>query len=153
MTWWVYFASTAQAGEADTLSLALEQGILSRPTHTSAGKSRIANVSELKPGNHILLVYRDAGPHRARAIARIAVPEEPVPGIKAIDRITGELAVEMTQKGYPPLADGSHEAIRLETAEPCDLMLEGKYGGRNAIHRVEAADNAGVRRLIRQASR
>ena len=152
MGWWVYFASSARAGEQDTLRFVLEHKVLYRPTHTEDGSSRIPYVSDLRPGDWILLVYRSGDPLRARVLAKVGEPLNRVPGLKAFDRIEGELAEAMAERGYPLQADGSQEVIRLAKAVPCDLVLEGSYGGRNAIHRVDPVDRAGVRDLVREAS-
>ncbi len=149
MGWWVYFASSARAGEADTLDFALEHKVLYRPSHTEDGSSLIPNVAKLRPGDLIFLVYRRPGVVRARVLARIAVPENGVPGLKAVDRIEGDLARIMSERGYPLQADGSQEVLRLAEAEPCDLVLEGRYGGHNAIHKVDEVDRPAVRKLIR----
>ena len=152
MGWWIYFASTARAGKEDTLAFAIEQKVLYRPTHTEDGSSLIAHVSSLRPGDFIFLVYRGTEPPKAQVLGRIAAPEDPVPGMKAIDRISGDLAVEMSRLGYPLRESGYQEAIRLDKAAACDLPLQGVYGGRNALHRVSSADRSEAWRLIRRTS-
>ncbi len=139
MTVWVYFASDAAADQTDTFDFALHDKVMFRPARNSGG-SLIANVGNLRPGDWILLVYRESGRQVVRVQAHIAPVTRQVSGTRAIVKITGELSLAMTRKGYPALPGGGHEVIPVEQVYRCDVDLNGSYGGRNAIYKLAKID-------------
>jgi hypothetical protein len=143
MSTWVYFAARAQAAQADTLEFATRQNILWRSARNSAG-SLIANVGRLRPGDTILLVYRQGRPHVARVAAKIADVANPVPGTDVIERVKPPHAESLVDAGYQPVdASGAVEVLHLEDVTEVELVLRGTYGGSGTIHQL-APEDAGV---------
>ena len=140
MSTWVYFAAEAQANEEDTIGFAMMQNVLWRSARNIRG-NRIANVRAiLRPGDTILLVYRQGRPHVARVVARIAETARPVLGTAVIERFEPRIP---SISWMPASAIDNHnavEVIHLEDVTECEIVLHGAYPGQVAIHRLASED-------------
>jgi hypothetical protein len=77
---WVYFATPSRGSWTVTAKFVSEAKTIIRNVYNSAGL-RIANVSNLEPGDKILLVYGGSGkPYRPLFAATIAMAPVPVQG-------------------------------------------------------------------------
>ncbi len=147
MSTWVYFAAEAQANEEDTIGFAMMQNVLWRSARDIRG-NRIANVRNLRPGDTILLVYRQGRPHVARVVAKIAETARPVLGTAVIERIEPPHSQYLLDAGFRPVDNhNAVEVIQIEDVTKCEIVLHGAYPGQGAIHRL-ASEDANVVTLL-----
>ena len=147
MSTWVYFAAKAQANEEDTIGFAMMQNVLWRSARDIRG-NRIANVRNLRPGDTILLVYRQGRPHVARVVAKIAETARPVLGTAVIERIEPPHSQYLLDAGFRPVDNhNAVEVIQIEDVTKCEIVLHGAYPGQGAIHRL-ASEDANVVTLL-----
>lgn len=144
MATWVYLAGAALATQPATFNVAFSVHVIYRPIRNSRG-NRIANVQHLRPGDCLLLAYRQPpGQPIVMACASIAPVNNPVQGTDVIEEVP--LTDELVDAGYVAVRPGVVEVIRLEDMYDCQFALVGRYAGQGAIHRL-SEDDAGFRQL------
>lgn len=142
---WIYLASPTQGTEADTVRLALQEHVISRPTRNSRGAA-VSNVGHIRPGDRMVLAYRRRGaPPAARVIATIGVPGKAVSGTHAIDEVAEpRLVEELRRAGFPlSLADDGAEVahvIHLTDVIECEVALSSVYPGQTTLRRLSPRD-------------
>ncbi len=98
---WIYFATAARANRRETAELALDDGVICRPVHNSKG-ARIANVSDVRPGDVILLVYSHGRRSQAIGAFLVVTPPAPVKGVPAVHLVTEAGLSARLGRSYPP---------------------------------------------------
>ncbi|MBW3542114.1 MAG: hypothetical protein KY476_17730, partial [Planctomycetes bacterium] len=140
MSTWVYLATGAKAAQQQTVDFASVNHVIYCPAHNSRGARR-PRIRDLRPGDRILLAYRQRGSSPIVEIcARIAAPQAPVSGTQAVERVHHPLSNELFRAGYTPVAPGIGEVLHLADVHPCQFVLQGRYDGRNAIRKLDPAD-------------
>lgn len=141
---WVYLASSTQTDLASTLGSVLEDQLLWRPSTNSLG-ALIANVGNLQVGDSLILAWRDD--RKAYLRCRIATALRPtvVNGrALVIDQIGNSEGNALASRGYGDGRERTFEAIRFDRIDECYFPLRGRYGGNNALHRIDARDREAV---------
>ncbi len=142
MTTWVYLSSDAQANERDTVHLVSTKNVLVRNARNTLG-ALIANVGHMAPGDEVLLAHRGTGPLLAQVRATIAPASRPLRGTTVVEELGFPAAQEFLDAGYRPVPPhGGIEIIHLEHVRLVEIPLRGRYGGNNAIHRLDPLDAA-----------
>lgn len=97
--------------------------------------ARIANVGEIREGDHVVVAWRHSSVTRTAYLeCTVAEPLSPVaPGL-VIDKLAGPSAQILVSAGYPQNSAGEVEGVRLDDIRECYFQVQGKYGGNNAIH-------------------
>ena len=139
MAQWVYFAGEALAGQEDTIDFAMRNNVIYRPSRSASG-NLIANVGRLRPGDTLLLAYRQGLPHVARISARIAQVDYPVRGTAVVEEVGPPHSQMFLDAGYLPIGPGNVEVIHIEDVSLCQITLRGTYAGQNAIHKLTPED-------------
>jgi hypothetical protein len=140
VTNWIYFATMEKASLAATIETVVNVQFLWRSSLNKNG-AKIANVSRLREGDHIVIAWRHSDRvRRAYLECTIAAPFSPVHQGLVIDRLAGPDAELLISAGYPPNSIGEVEGIRLGDIRECCFHVRGGYGGNNAIHKLAAED-------------
>ena len=136
---WVYFATDSKASLSSTLGTILNQHVLWREASNNKGAT-IANVGNVRVGDRILVAWRKTG--LAYLACTVAAPIRPLRPNLVIDVISGQSGSVLVDAGYPTTGNGDVEVIRLDAIEECYFALVGRYGGNNAIHKLDEGDAA-----------
>jgi len=113
-----YAASKGLASESETLSLACESGFIWR-SFFNARESRFACVKDIRPGDELILGYRNGGAVRLLARFRVGRPDKPIAASRVFGEIPTIWADEFRRHGYtndPKL--GTLVGIFVEECEP-----------------------------------
>lgn len=143
---WIYLASPVQGNEADTVSFALQEHVISRPARNSKG-SLIPNAGHIKPDDRIVLAYRRRGqPPAARVVAIVGTPTMAVGGTYAIDQVCDSLLVdELRAAGFALSRDSQGteiaHVIHLVDVAECEVELSADYPGQTTLRRLDEQDH------------
>ena len=131
MTVWLYAASQSRASERETLALASESGFIWRSFYNKVG-SAIACARDIKPGDELLLGYRNGGSVNLLARFRVGRPDQPITASPAFGEIPTVWVERFREQGYEndPML-GVLVGIFLEEIQP--LSGQVPYKNWNAI--------------------
>ena len=137
---WIYFATSEKASLASTIETVINAKFLWRSAFNEKG-ARIANVSGIQDGDHVVVAWRHSGATRTAYLeCTVAEPLSPAtPGL-VIDKLAGPSAQILISAGYPQNSAGEVEGIRLDDIRECYFQVQGEYGGNNAIHKLAVED-------------
>jgi hypothetical protein len=143
---WIYLASSAQGSKDDTLRIALQMHVISRPARNSKG-ALIPNIGRVSAGDRLVLAYRRPSLRpTALAIAIVDAVASPVEGTSVVDEIAAPAVVnELAALGFRLVARQSDgltvaQVIHLTEVEECSVELAGEYAGQTTLRRPVGED-------------
>ena len=132
---WLYAASKLYATAAETLTLACDSGFIWRSFYNQQGVP-IACVKAIRPGDDLVLGYRNGAAVVLLARFRVGRPDTPIEVSPAFGEIPDVWVNEFRRHGYE--ADprfGALVGIFVEECEP--LHGQVPYTSRNALSKLE----------------